>query len=59
MKARIIIGSVLLCLIIFLAVCYSTTAKNKSSCVDGHTDEASLKKLCKVPEMPTSEAEEY
>lgn len=56
-KAKIIIGSVLLFLVFLLLISSSTTAKNKSSCVTCHTDEASLKKLCKLPEIPTGEAE--
>ena len=57
MKARIVIGSILLLLIFFLAVSSSTTAKNKNTCVNCHTDEVALKKLCKLPEIATGEAE--
>ena len=57
MKVRIVIGSILLFLVFFLAVSSSTTAKNKNTCVNCHTDEVALKKLCKVPEVPTGEAE--
>jgi hypothetical protein len=56
-KARIVIGSILLFLVFFLAVSSSTTAKNKNTCVNCHTDEVALKKLCKLPEIPTGEAE--
>jgi len=56
-KVKIVIGSILLFILLPLAISFSTTAKNKNSCIDCHTDEASLKKLCKVPEIPTGEAE--
>ena len=57
MKARIVIGSILLFLVFFLAVSSSTTAKNKNTCVNCHTDEVALKKLCKLPAIPSGEAE--
>jgi uncharacterized membrane protein YvbJ len=57
-KNKIIILSVLLsCILFIIFMSTATTAKNKSSCVNCHTDEASLKKLCKLPHIPTGEAE--
>jgi len=55
-KSRIVAGAVLF-LAILLLLSAPTTAKNESSCVACHTDDATLKRLCKVPEIPTGEAE--
>jgi cytochrome c len=55
-KSRIVAGAVLF-LAILLLLSAPTTAKNESSCVSCHTDDATLKRLCKVPEIPTGEAE--
>jgi hypothetical protein len=52
-----ITGAVLLCMITLLFLSSSTTAKNKSSCITCHTDEVSLKSLCKLPQIPAGEAE--
>lgn len=57
MRGRVVTGAILFSLIVLLVLVTSTTAKNESSCVTCHTDEAALKKLCKVPEIPTGEAE--
>lgn len=57
MRGRFVTGTILFSLIVLLVFVTSTTAKNESSCVTCHTDEAALKKLCKVPEIPTGEAE--
>jgi hypothetical protein len=48
---------VFFCFVVLLLLATSTTARNESSCVTCHTDEATLKKLCTVPEIPTGEAE--
>ena len=56
MKSRIVAGAVLF-LVIFLFLSAPTAAKNESSCVSCHTDDAALKRLCKVPDIPTGEAQ--
>jgi hypothetical protein len=56
-RGRVVTGAILFSLIVLLVLVTSTTAKNESSCVTCYTDEAALKKLCKVPEIPTGEAE--
>ncbi len=56
MRSRIVAGAVLFFAILLL-LSAPTTAKNESSCVSCHTDDAALKRLCKVPDIPTGEAQ--
>ena len=56
MKSRIVTGAVLF-FVFLLVLSAPTTARNESSCVTCHTDDAALKKLCKVPDIPTGEAQ--
>ncbi len=55
-RSRIVTG-VLLVLVVLLVLSTASTAKNESSCITCHTDEAALKRLCKVPELGSGEAQ--
>jgi hypothetical protein len=58
MKARLIILTIVLLLpVLLLLLSSSSPAKNESSCVTCHTDEAALKKTCKPFVMPEGEGE--
>lgn len=57
MKARLSIPILLLITPFFILVSSSSTAKNPSSCVTCHTDEAALKKTCKPFVVPEGEGE--
>ena len=58
MKSRIVTGVILSLVALLVAVSTtSTAAKNESSCISCHTDDAALKRLCKVPDIPTGEAQ--
>jgi hypothetical protein len=58
MKARLSILAIVLLLPVLLLLLSSTSpAKNESSCVTCHTDEAALKKTCKPFVMPEGEGE--
>lgn len=50
MRPRCVAGLVIV-LVILLLFASAGTAKNESSCVTCHTDEAALKRLCNVPEL--------
>lgn len=57
MKARLSIPILLLITPFVILVSSSSTAKNPSSCVTCHTDEAALKKTCKPFVVPEGEGE--
>ncbi len=57
MKRRLILPLIIVLLPLWLSLSASSPAKNASSCVTCHTDEAMLKKTCKPFVMPTGEAE--
>ncbi len=47
----------MLVFVVLLVVSTASTAKNESSCITCHTDEAALKRLCKLPELGSVEAQ--
>ncbi len=57
MKARITLLILLFVLPVSFVFHSASPAKNGSSCVDCHTDEAALKKTCKPFVMPEGEGE--
>ena len=57
MKARITLLILLFVLPASFVFYSASPAKNGSSCVDCHTDEAALKKTCKPFVMPEGEGE--
>ena len=57
MKARLTLLIIFLTLTAMLFFYTYSPAKNESSCVTCHTDEAALKKTCKPFVMPEGEGE--
>jgi hypothetical protein len=57
MKARLTLLIIFLTLSASLLIYTYSPAKNESSCVTCHTDEAALKKTCKPFVMPEGEGE--
>jgi len=55
-RYRIVTG-VMLVFVVLLVLSSASTAKNESSCIICHTNEALLKRLCKVPELGSGEAQ--
>jgi hypothetical protein len=57
MRTRSVFLAILLPVILIFFYSSNLKATSESGCVDCHTNGDLLKKLCKVPEIPTGEGE--